>query len=281
MLLLVVAIHSAKAQMIFDTLQLSELEILGKKTDYYKTVKQTTIDTLIKQEYDLSTLGELLGVYTPVVVKSYGKGALSTASFRGTGASHTQVYWNDFVINSPMLGQVDFSLIPNSFVDEVELFYGGGSLIKSNGALGGGVSLNNSSGFNDIPLFSIEQAVGSFGYFSTAAGLNLGNETFRSVTRFSNQAAKNDFSYNNTALAPPQQMTQQNAEYRNTGFTQQFSYRPAQNHLITFSSWNQWNKRNIPTIMTNVEDGFDQSEKQKDIFSRNALSWAIIKTVRA
>ena len=166
-----------KAQMIFDTLQLSELEILGKKTDYYKTVKQTTIDTLIKQESDYQSLGEILGVYTPVYVKSYGRGALSTASFRGTSASHTQVYWNDFVINSPMLGQLDFSLIPNSFIDEVELFYGGGSLIKSNGALGGGVSLKNSSGFSKSPLLSIEQAVGSFGYVSTAAGINLGNET--------------------------------------------------------------------------------------------------------
>ena len=131
------------SQMIYDTLLLSELEILASKTNYDQTIRRTTLDSAVKQLYTHNNIGEILGVYTPVYVKNYGRGGLATVSFRGTGASHTQVYWDDFLINSPMLGQVDFSQIPGLFVEEVELYYGGGSLIKAGGALGGGVSLNN------------------------------------------------------------------------------------------------------------------------------------------
>jgi len=46
----------------------------------------------------------------------------------GASASHTMVTWNGININSPMLGQLDFSLIPASFLDEVEVFYCSGSI---------------------------------------------------------------------------------------------------------------------------------------------------------
>ena len=114
-------VHNVQAQMIYDTLLLEELEILATKSDYSQTIKKTTLDTILKLDLANLDLGELLAAYTPIFIKSYGRGALATASFRGTGASHTQVLWNDFQINSPMLGQVDFSQVPNSFFDEAEL----------------------------------------------------------------------------------------------------------------------------------------------------------------
>ncbi len=261
------------SQMIYDTLLLSELEILASKTNYDQTIRRTTLDSAVKQLYAHNNIGEILGVYTPVYVKNYGRGGLATVSFRGTGASHTQVYWDDFLINSPMLGQVDFSQIPGLFVEEVELYYGGGSLIKAGGALGGGVSLNNDDGFSDKPMVCFQQAIGSYGFLSTTAGVNLGNDKFRSTTRFSRESARNDFTYLNTAIHPAKEMKQQNAAYRNTGFTQQFSFKPNPRQLLSVSTWSQWNDRDIPSLMTNVESGNKPIERQKDIFSRNTLTW--------
>lgn len=40
-------------------------------------------------------------------------------------------------INNPMLGQVDFSLIPVWFVDQTELYHGGSSLQDGSGLWAG------------------------------------------------------------------------------------------------------------------------------------------------
>ena len=266
-------VHNVQAQMIYDTLLLEELEILATKSDYSQTIKKTTLDTILKLDLANLDLGELLAAYTPIFIKSYGRGALATASFRGTGASHTQVLWNDFQINSPMLGQVDFSQVPNSFFDEAELYYGGGSLMKSSGALGGSVMLKNSSAINSNPHIIFEQSLGSFRSLATNAEVLYNNSKFGSDTRFTYQSSENNFEYTNIAVIPHEEMTQTNAAFENIGFTQQFSYQPSVAHLITINSWNQWNKRDIPPIMPNVHKGGDPQEYQNGFFSRNIVSW--------
>ena len=269
--------QNTQGQMIFDTLLLKEFEVFATKNDYSQAIKKTTIDTLIKSDLSNLDLGELLAAYTPVFIKSYGRGALATASFRGTGASHTQVLWNDFQINSPMLGQVDFSQIPNAFFDEVELFYGGGSLMKSSGALGGSVALKNNTSLDNRSQVMLEQSFGSFQSVATNASVLFNGKKFASDTRFAYQASENDFEYLNTAVIPGEEMTQTNAAFRNTGFTQQFIYAPSERHQISFNSWNQWHKRDIPPIMPNVHKGGDPKEYQNGFFSRNILGWNYAK----
>ncbi len=263
-----------QSQAIFDTLYLHEFEVIALKNDFKSTCKQTEIDTLIRKEFEHYDLGELLSSFSPVFIKSYGKGSIASASFRGTAASHTQVLWNGFAINSPMLGQVDFSYIPESFFDEVKLLFGGGSLEAQGGALGGAVLLNNFSGNKNKPLFHFNQSVGSFGAFNTSAGINWVKGRFTSETAAVLQTAQNDFKYYNNGVLPPEWMTQQNASFLNTGFQQHFSYRLNARNMIRVITWNQWNHRNIPPIMTNVYKGGDPQEYQDDFFSRNIIAWS-------
>jgi len=271
LIICVLSTQVVQAQMIYDTLLLDELEILANKVDRSQTVQKTTIDTLFKTELDNLDLGELLAAYTPVYIKSYGKGALTTASFRGTGASHTQVLWNGFQINSPMLGQLDFSQVPNSFIDGIDLYYGGGSLFMSGGALGGSVAIENISALMHNPQIGIEQTFGSFQSLATNANLLYGNSKFGSDTRFAYQSSENDFTYTNIAVIPQEEMTQTNAAFQNIGFTQQFSWQPTASQQISIISWNQWNSRDIPSIMTNVNKGGDPQEYQNGFFSRNII----------
>ena len=84
-------------------------------------MKQTELDTAILKEKVSLSLSDLLSENTPVFIKNHGRGALATASFRGTAASHTRVNWNGININSPMAGMVDFSLIPVYIIDELNL----------------------------------------------------------------------------------------------------------------------------------------------------------------
>ncbi len=277
-LFLVITIKT-KSQFIYDTLQLNELEIISSIDDINSTIKKTTIDSIARKELKLSNIGELLASYTPVFVKSYGKGSLATVSFRGTGASHTKVLWEGFDINSPMLGQTDFSLLPGIFFDEVELYYGGSSLSKSSGALGGSVVLK-SNGIHQIknPVI-IEQTIGSFSTYQSSIGINLKKSKLYSGTRIFRQSSKNNFKYYNNAILPTgQEMTQKNADFVNIGFTQQFSYQLNSKQNLTFITWNQWNNRNIPTIMANIEKGGNQEEWQDDFFSKNILKWELNST---
>ena len=264
-----------RSQYIYDTLLLNELVVIGSVNAFNSPIKVTTIDSIARKELNLQDIGELLAAFTPVFVKSYGRGALSTVSFRGTGASHTKVLWEGVNINSPMLGQTDFSLLPSSFFDEVELQYGSGSLSNVSGALGGSVNLV-SNGIKKEGQVAVQQSVGSFGTYLTSASVHLNKSNFYSTTRFIRQSSLNKFTYYNNAILPSgEEMIQKNAGFTNIGFTQQFSYNISDNQQVSFITWNQWNTRNIPAIMTNVQKGGSQAERNDDFFSRNILKWVL------
>lgn len=261
------------AQMIFDTLQLQEFEVIATTDNFCSALNKSSIDSLQRREYDLSDMGELLAATTPVFVKSYGKGSLSTVSFRGTGASHTKVIWEGFNINSPMLGQTDFSTVPTSLFNTIELNYGGSSLAETGGALGGTISLGN-NGDDSFEHISVSQSVGSFNTFSTSVTAKIESNSIVSTTDFFRQSSPNDFTYYNNAIFPSgEEMKQANADYINWGFTEKLQFTINDKHNISITSWNQWNNRNIPTIMPNVEKGGDQKEWQDNFFSRNIFSW--------
>lgn len=261
------------AQMMYDTLTLGELEIFADKADYTATTRHQSIDSIYLHKLNNADLGEALASYTPVFIRSYGKGSLATASFRGTGANHTQVLWNDFRINSPMLGQSDFSLLPVFFFDKVELYYGGASLSKSEGGLGGSINLFSSPETNAKPGIRFSQSYGSFNTWSTDAGIVLGNKKYSSDTRFIYQSSINDFPYFNNAILPSREMVQKNAGYYNYGFTQQFAFKPGKGHTISLGSWTQWNHQDIPPLMAKAEASDNVKEFSDDFFSRNFISW--------
>ena len=100
-------------------------------------MKQSRVDSTVLQTKAALSLSELLSENTSVFIKKHGRGALATASFRGTAASHTQVNWNGISLNSPMAGMVDFSLIPVYLIDELNLKHGPASLADGTGGIGG------------------------------------------------------------------------------------------------------------------------------------------------
>ncbi len=265
---------SVYCQPVYDTIQLSEFEIVSNNKDLGLPLNITSIDSIYRNDINLQSVGELLALYTPVFVKSYGRGSVSTVSFRGTGSRHTKVVWEGFDINSPMLGQTDFSTIPISIFDDIELSYGGSSLSEIGGALGGSINLNTSCNLDTENQVSISQSIGSFNTFMTAAELRISTNKLGSKTHIIQQSSLNDFTYYNNAILPyGKTMKQGNADFKNRGFTQQLDYRINQNQTISLITWNQWNNRDIPAIMTNIEKGGQQNEWQKGFFSRSIASW--------
>ena len=255
-----------------DTITLKTVEVTAEKTslEVLKPLVARKLDTLVLQSKSTSSLSDLLIQHSPVFIKTYGPGGVSTASFRGTTASHTLVLWNGFQLNAPTLGQVDFSTIPVFLADDVSLNWGSGTSNNS-GGLGGSVSIDNMNRFGDGFLLDLKQTYGSFntwGSFLTVG--NYGKKFSFRVKAYRN-SSDNDFEYENLATIPHQTMKQRNADFVDYGVMPELSFM-LKNSVISVSSWNQWNNRNLPPIMPNVFN-VNSEEWTRDNFSRNFLSF--------
>ncbi|MCD4678755.1 MAG: Plug domain-containing protein, partial [Bacteroidales bacterium] len=151
------------AQSSDDSLtELPIVDIIASRLDEYTIgLNHEQIDSLSLTYYRTSSLASVLGDLTPIFIKSYGVGSLSTISFRGTAAHHSGVYWNGFNLNPANIGMSDLSLFPLAFFESVEILYGGASSLYGSGNIGGGLHLKNSPVFCKMKKFDVELAYGS------------------------------------------------------------------------------------------------------------------------
>lgn len=255
-----------------DTVHLPEVVVSTSGLNPSESQFMMHFDTISMQSMQSSELSDLLSQQSTVFVKSYGPGALASVSLRGTAANHTLVLWNDIPINAPMLGQVDFSQVPVFFIDQAGIQWGAAATANRPGGLGGTVSLSNDMDINQGFMAKFSQSVGSFNTFGSYGDLNYSRKNFQTRTRFFSKSSRNDFEYENTAVLPARRMRQDDAAFVDKGVMQEFHYI---NKFGVFSliSWNQWNARDLPPIMTNLERGGNPEEYQNDRFHRNLVSY--------
>lgn len=235
-------------------------------------VTRTTVDSTVFTQENAGSLADLLGRHSPLFVKSYGLGSAATVSFRGTAASHTQVEWNGLNINNPMMGQVDFSLLPVWFVDRAELLHGGSSLQEGSGALGGSVQLGSLPQWDKKLYGSVMQGFGSFGTYQTYASLGGGGKKFHARVRYFWEQADNDFPFLNTAVPPFERVRQQNAAYRKQGALGDFYWNAGRGNYLTLNVWHHHANRDLPPIMS--YEGAGRTENERDDELRAALKWS-------
>lgn len=227
------------------------------------------IDTALIKRLKTVSLSQLLIQHSPVFIKTYGPGGTASASFRGTTSSHTLVLWNGFQLNSPSLGEVDFSTIPVFFTDEISLQWGSKTSANS-GGLGGAVNISNSQKFNEGLLLDVKQTYGSFNTWGSYITVGYSGNNFMTRIKAYRNSSDNDFTYNNIATIPHQEMKQKNADFVDYGLMPEMQLR-FKNSLLTLVSWNQWSHRNYPQIMPNA---FNNTKEYADNdFSRNFISY--------
>lgn len=141
-----------------DTVRLETVIVKGFAPEKFMSgLKIQKIDSTTLSQFRFQNIGELLSYHTPIAFKNYGPGQLSTASFRGTSANHTAVLWNGLNINSPTLGQTDFSTIPVAGFDQLSVQYGSAASIVGTDAVGGSILLNSTSQPKGIFAFAAGQ----------------------------------------------------------------------------------------------------------------------------
>ncbi|MDF1673258.1 MAG: TonB-dependent receptor [Vicingaceae bacterium] len=235
--------------------------------------KSTQLDSSATRQ--AVNLSELLNSSSPVFVKTYGSGSLASVSFRGTGANHTSVLWNGVTLNSPMNGQVDFSLFPTPFIDDATLYHGASGLINGSGALGGSVELNNATSFNRGFSTTMQQSIGSFGNYISNAKISYSNQKWLTETQFYFNTNKNNFEFTNVAFKEQPRITQQNANLKQYGL-QQAIYRHLKNNKLGVRFWYFNSNRELPTSMLSMlnDDVIPANETQQDESYRVMLEWS-------
>jgi outer membrane cobalamin receptor len=262
---------SVSAQSNRDTLQLKEVQIHSKR-EKKELQKIQAIDSLTLVNNTHQSLSELLDYNSTLSFKNYGVGGVSLASIRGTNPIHVKVLWNGISVNSPMLGQFDFSIIPVSSVKKVSVQYGGSSAEFGSGAIGGGIILESGVDFNNRFSIAVNQQAASFHRYGTNVNLNLGNHQWQSQTSFNTLSSKNDFTYRNrTEFNQPEQVMR-DAETIQYGIMQEFFHRLSSRTLISLHTWYQWSDQNIspPMFMRN------NISKQTDWNWRNVMKWSSV-----
>lgn len=258
------------AQKLTDTIRIQEVQVFGKRKIEEAGLIVTRIDTLALQMMKTQTISELLSSYSPVFMKSYGRGSTATASFRGTAPSHTQVFWNGIKLNSPMRGDVDFSLFPVYFIDDISLLHGGSSLQSGSGALGGSVLISNKPDWTDRFSIRYVQTLESFSTAKEYLNVGFGNGRIQSKTRLFSDFSKNDFPYFNYGVLPMHESVQKNAGYAKLGALQEIYYRLAK-HTFSAKLWASQSDRDLPQLMS--FEGDVRTETQNDRNFRAVGSW--------
>ena len=259
-------IQPASAQRPVKTIDIEEVRILGNEPFQNETAgqKDLKIDSLVFQDKINSSLSELLAENTTIYIKEHGRGALATASFRGTAPSHTQVFWNGMNINSPMLGMVDFSLIPVHIIDNMSLQHGGSSISQQSGGLGGSININNQADWQNRFSWKYSQGIGSFASYDEYGQLNLGTSKFQSKTRLYHNYSENAYAFTNTLKIEEPEEKNENADYQKHGITQEFYLRPDDNNYLSIKGWWQDAGRSIPTVLSYEGDNQSNLNNQQD-----------------
>ena len=277
--------HSLFAQGIKDSVfQINPITVTSKRLFKKEAagMKETRVDSMVMREKMSLSLSELLSQNTSIFIKSNGRGALATASFRGTAPSHTQVSWNGININSPMLGMVDFSLIPVYIIDNVSLKHGTASIADKSGGLGGSVNINNSYNSVDKCIVKCLFGVGSYNSYDGFLRISGNVKKITSKTRIYYNYSKNDYTFINRGIGniDPETGeitnpldTNKNANYQKYGVLQELYYRPGEKNIISVKWWGQMADRTIPKATSYEGPDNSNLNNQVDIDNRVVADW--------
>ncbi|MBX2897800.1 MAG: TonB-dependent receptor [Cyclobacteriaceae bacterium] len=231
-----------------STLHLNAVQVYGMPITKYAVGNKV----VPLQPESTQTLTDLLTQQSPLYFKIYGNGQLATVAFRGTSASQTAVLWNGINVNSPTLGQTDFSLWPTFLLEDVALQYGTASTLYGSDALGGSVLLQAAAPtFSKNNTLLFQQEAGSFGHWLSGVKAVYGTSQVELRTKAYHRKLENNFEFTSPKVG--YQKKQRFAGTESYGFDQQVFWKLS--HASELSAHGQYthNFREVqPTVTSNT-----------------------------
>ena len=266
--------------------RIPEIELFGKRPLKEIGTTQTKMDSMTLKENIALSIADVLTFNSPIFVKSYGRATLSTVSFRGTSASHTQVTWNDMKINNPMLGMTDFSTIPSYFIDDASLLHGTSSVNETGGGLGGAVKLSTKPAQSQGFGLQYIQGVGSFYSFDEFLRLTYGDKNWQTSTRVVLSTSPNNFKYRNhdkkenvydenMNIIDQYYPIERNksGSYRDLHLLQEAYYNNNRGDRLGLNAWYVYSNRELPMLTTDYGEATDFENRQREHTFRGIFTY--------
>lgn len=252
-----------------DTVAMKEFVVHDTRITPSAPYRVTTPSSFYMEPSPTQTLAELMQDLGLMYVKSYGQGGLATVALRGTGAGHTQVYWNGMPVNSPLLGLSDLVEFPLSVGSHVELHHGLSSLADGSGGLGGSIQLSDRAIWGVKRYVSVAQEVASFSQNRTQVRGVISNKKWLSQTAVYRTRAANDFTFTNVALEGEPRQRQSHAQLAQHGVQQEI-YRKLGKHQLALRAHFTETDRELPRLITATRS----EQTQFDRAVRGMLEWS-------
>ena len=262
------------------------VQVVGSRPIGEVGVQRTRLDSAVLKENIALSMADVLTFHSSIFVKSYGRATLSTAAFRGTSPSHTQVTWNGMKINSPMLGMTDFSMIPSYFIDDASLLHGTSSVGETGGGLGGAVKLATRPAEARGFALQYVQGFGSFGTFDEFLRMTWGDDHWQLSTRAVYSSSSNDYPYRNRDKKEnvyddemnivgsyyPVERNRSGA-FKDLHLLQEVYYNTGRGDRFGLNAWYVDSDRELPVLTTDYADrtAFENSQRERTF--RGVVSW--------
>jgi iron complex outermembrane receptor protein len=262
------------AQLYDSVLLLQEVIIeQSRLSDYAVQRYVLKTDSLSRALLRGGSLSDLLRSTGLGGVRGYGPGGLATASFRGTGSSHTSILWNGINLISPLAGQSDLSQLPVTFFDEASVQTGGSASLYGNGSIGGTILLNNTARFREGLTAKTFTSVGSFSRFFQDVGVQWSEKKFISSTKIFYSQAENNFSFTNINVNPARTDSRQHNAQRQHGLLQQNYWQINPQQLVWLKFWYQDNHYEVPNTSLSIRPG-EATQRDKSYRGLLGYSWS-------
>jgi iron complex outermembrane receptor protein len=250
-----------------DTISLPSVEVFSPEIEKYtfgNTVKTISEAELIN--FQGLPFSDFLQQRTGLFLRQYGSGMLSSLTIRGTSAGHNAVFWNGLPINSPSLGQSDFSILPVGGFDQASVHFGSGGALYGTDAIGGAVHLTNKLRFEEGFKVKIASVLGSFGRWNQQVEYGFSEKRFSTRTRVYRNFSENDFPFLNVTKFGTPLERQDHAKVIQHGLIQDIALKIDSKNLISSSIW--WNKtdREIQPIMGSNTNDFQSDRNLRWVF---------------
>jgi outer membrane cobalamin receptor len=268
----------AIAQSITDTIfNIPDVVIIAQRSQHFRNDIKTTV---FLQDELSPHAGESLGNFlinnTALNVKTYGNGGAATSvNLRGTSASHVQVNWNGFPVNSVTLGSCDFSMIPVTGFDKISVVYGAPGALYGSGTFGGAINLDSNLKPGKNLGGSLHLSYESLKTIKGSAAFNVGNNKIAWRVNTWGTISENEFTYYDYIRQSDRKQT--DGDWYDAGVIQQAIIKLSPSSTLEAGLWYQCKAYNIPSRIgsTSFESQKDSTLKFFAAFKKTANRWGL------
>lgn len=268
-LLLLISIPGFSQELSEDTVDLAPVEVVAvPMSNYAHGQRVRTLDLSAAERTAGRSLGDLLQDCTGLFIRSYGPGMTASLSMRGTSAGHNALFWNGLPVNSPSLGQADYSIFPMAGFDQVDVHYGSAGALYGTDAIGGAVHLSTSLPLNQKSNTRITSQLGSFGNWHQEISHQQRIKSISFRTSLYRNSAANRFPYTDWASPGTPVRYQDHAAVNQLGWVQDLRADLGEGQVLKASLWLGEIQREIQPVL-----GSSGRDTQKDVNLRAVVDY--------